>query len=407
MKMSNLKKTLLTAAVMSAIAGMPATGMAAASGFDDVPLDNWSYGAIQTLLKDGVIDSFDDNTFNGQKIVTRFEMAQIIRRADNKAVKSTTISEADKALVVKLAHEYKAELQQLKHGTLTSANENTSVVRPGKGGIIDFGDTKAYVRSDTKWSHPANKKKRELGHGAKKDLNFMDVELRGRYEFAPKWNARFMLEMMRNFSGNSLMKDGEGSIKEFSFDGPMKLGSTQGKFYLGRYKYKPVLGYVTKAYFQGARYNFKTGHKNRLNTEIAWGKFSSKYEPETDKIVNGDSSVSWLYSPASINTAILNLSYPLDRKTKLYGGAYWLYTDRKDYHGTQIFELAGQHQHNKEFKSYFDVARSNADSDRMLYYYGLKYHNDSIQQPKSWSWMLQYAWHEAKSTINSDLDIKN
>ena len=51
----------------------------------------------------------------------------------------------------------------------------------------------------------------------------MDVELRGRYEFAPKWNARFMLEMMRNFSGNSLMKDGEGSIKEFSFDGPMKL----------------------------------------------------------------------------------------------------------------------------------------------------------------------------------------
>ena len=141
MKQHSWKKQLLTAAVLGAITTIPATGMAAAAGgFDDVPHDNWSYGAIQTLLKDGVIDSFDDNTFNGQKIVTRFEMAQIVRRATNKAVNSTTLSDNDKALIIKLSQEYKKELTQLKSGSLSnsSASAGATMVRPGKNGIMDF-----------------------------------------------------------------------------------------------------------------------------------------------------------------------------------------------------------------------------------------------------------------------------
>ena len=149
MKQHSWKKQLLTAAVLGAITTIPATGMAAAAGgFDDVPHDNWSYGAIQTLLKDGVIDSFDDNTFNGQKIVTRFEMAQIVRRATNKAVNSTTLSDNDKALIIKLSQEYGKELNQLKSGSLSnsSASAGATMVRPGKNGIMDFSGTKAYIR---------------------------------------------------------------------------------------------------------------------------------------------------------------------------------------------------------------------------------------------------------------------
>lgn len=460
MKSRIMNKKLIAAVATGCLVGLTSPVFAAAAGgFDDVPRDNWSYGAIQTLLKDGVIDSFDDNTFNGQKIVTRFEMAQIIRRATNKAVNSSSVSSSDKELIIKLSKEYGKELNQLKSGSLSnSSNNSAAVVRPGKNGIMDFSGTKTYVRYDY-WNNKSNYTNRtDKSAGGDKGNFFMDVELRGRYEFAPKWNARFMYEMQRAISGQSLQEDGEGDLKEFSIDGPLKVGKLKNsKFQFGRFKYKPVLGYVTKAYMQGGIWNFQANKK--LKVEVAYGDLSERYyrsggyntsdvagvdkyriidskgnviasyDSKTDSkgviqnkdtktklpniattqksYYNSDSAYSVLYAPYSEQMGVISLRYQADRKTRLYGGFYTLNSKHKSFHDAQIYELAGQRTLDKDFTLYFDWARSSRSEDNSLYYLGLKYKNESLSKPHSWSWLVQGAFHEAKATINSDLDIKN
>ena len=103
------KKTLVSAITAALVVGAASTTFAAANPFSDVPADSWAYDAVSTLAKDGVIDGFPDGTFQGQKTMTRYEMAQIVARAMAK----TDMEKADKALVDKLAAEFAEELDNL------------------------------------------------------------------------------------------------------------------------------------------------------------------------------------------------------------------------------------------------------------------------------------------------------
>ena len=103
------KKTLVSAITAALVVGAASTTFAAANPFSDVPADSWAYDAVTTLAHDGVIDGFPDGTFQGQKTMTRYEMAQITARAMAK----TDLQKADKALVDKLAAEFAEELDNL------------------------------------------------------------------------------------------------------------------------------------------------------------------------------------------------------------------------------------------------------------------------------------------------------
>ena len=87
------------------------TGVAGAASnpFSDVPQDSWAYDAVATLAADGVIDGFPDGTYQGNKTMTRYEMAQIVARAMAKE----DLQKADKAIVDKLAAEFAEELDNL------------------------------------------------------------------------------------------------------------------------------------------------------------------------------------------------------------------------------------------------------------------------------------------------------
>ena len=61
-----------------AFAGLPAR--APATPFADVPADHWAYQAIQSLSADGLIDGYPDGSFNGDRPLTRYEMAAIVAR---------------------------------------------------------------------------------------------------------------------------------------------------------------------------------------------------------------------------------------------------------------------------------------------------------------------------------------
>ncbi len=82
---------------------------AAASPFSDVPDGHWAYDAVSQLAADGIIDGYGDNTFRGERNITRYEMAQMIAKAMAKSIDNLE----DKAMLDKLASEFSEELDNL------------------------------------------------------------------------------------------------------------------------------------------------------------------------------------------------------------------------------------------------------------------------------------------------------
>ena len=94
-----MKKTLLLAAVMAL--GVNA-GVYAANPFSDVPAGHWAYDAVNKLASEGVVEGYPDGTYGGDRLMTRYEMAQIVAKAMAKG-----------ANVDKLAAEFAGELDSL------------------------------------------------------------------------------------------------------------------------------------------------------------------------------------------------------------------------------------------------------------------------------------------------------
>ena len=90
-----MKKSLVLAMAMAL--GVTASAYAA-NPFSDVPAGHWAYDSINKLAAAGVIEGYGDTTFGGDKLMTRYEMAQIVAKGAN---------------VDKLAAEFADELDNL------------------------------------------------------------------------------------------------------------------------------------------------------------------------------------------------------------------------------------------------------------------------------------------------------
>ena len=94
-----MKKTLLLAAVMAF--GVNA-GVYAANPFSDVPAGHWAYDAVNKLAAEGVVEGYPGGIYGGDRLMTRYEMAQITAKAMAKG------ANADR-----LAAEFAGELDSL------------------------------------------------------------------------------------------------------------------------------------------------------------------------------------------------------------------------------------------------------------------------------------------------------
>lgn len=101
-------KKLIAAVGAACLLGSANVAGAANNAFADVPRDFWAYDAVSRLAADGIIEGYGDNTFQGNKAITRYEMAQITARAMAKNPQGE-----DKALVEKLQAEFSEELKTL------------------------------------------------------------------------------------------------------------------------------------------------------------------------------------------------------------------------------------------------------------------------------------------------------
>ena len=90
----------------------------AANPFSDVPAGHWAYDAVSELAAAGVVNGYPDGTFGGDKLMTRYEMAQIVAKAM-----------ANGANVDKLAAEFADELDALgvRVANLEKKSDNVKV----------------------------------------------------------------------------------------------------------------------------------------------------------------------------------------------------------------------------------------------------------------------------------------
>lgn len=105
-----MKKCLILLVIVALIATSAMASAAVANSFSDVPKAHWAYGAVNSLVKDGVIEGYGDGTFNGDKTITRYEFAILITKALDKY---QTASVAQKAIIDKLSSEFATELNAL------------------------------------------------------------------------------------------------------------------------------------------------------------------------------------------------------------------------------------------------------------------------------------------------------
>ena len=162
-----MKKSLVLAMAMALGVTASAYG---ANPFSDVPAGHWAYDSINKLAAAGVIEGYGDATFGGDKLMTRYEMAQIVAKAMAKG-----------ANVDKLAAEFADELDNLgvRVASLEKKADNVKIT----------GELRYHYKDD----------------GA--DINGYATELRSRIwvkgQINDDWTYTGMLENIQNLKNDS------------------------------------------------------------------------------------------------------------------------------------------------------------------------------------------------------------
>jgi hypothetical protein len=112
-----------------------------AGPFSDVPYGHWAYNAVSKLVSKGIIKGYPDNTFKGNKPVTRYEVAMMIAKALGE-IKSgkANVSSTDLATLEKLTVEFSDELALLGV-KVTALEDDTKAMKK------DIADLKSKLAS--------------------------------------------------------------------------------------------------------------------------------------------------------------------------------------------------------------------------------------------------------------------
>jgi len=105
-----MKKKLVATLAAAMILGVAGTSFAAANPFSDVPAKHWAYASVMNLSQAGIVDGYGDGTYKGDKVITRYEMAQMVAKA---MARSDKADAKQKAEIDKLATEFSEELNVL------------------------------------------------------------------------------------------------------------------------------------------------------------------------------------------------------------------------------------------------------------------------------------------------------
>ena len=168
-----MKKSLVLAMAMAL--GVTASAYAA-NPFSDVPAGHWAYDAVNKLAAEGVVDGYPDGTYGGDKLMTRYEMAQIVAKAM-----------ANGANVDKLAAEFADELDSLgvRVANLEKKSDNVKITGQIRASYFDADDkghqgrlrTRLFVNGaiNEDWAYTGRFENNQYFDGADEEKDYSDA----------------------------------------------------------------------------------------------------------------------------------------------------------------------------------------------------------------------------------------
>ena len=188
-----------TALLALAFAALSATAFAAdgADSFSDVPKDHWSYEALDYLAKNGVIEGYTDGTFQGNRTMSRYEMAAITARA----MQASNLDIGARSVLEKLEKEYGSELATLR----AQVEQNTEDIKKNREAIERF-KVHGFVR--TQYDYDKNTDADTLDRSA----NRFYMDLRLDMKVNDIWTVKAQSETNRHYNNGHLR--GENAMNE-------------------------------------------------------------------------------------------------------------------------------------------------------------------------------------------------
>jgi len=204
----------------------------AANPFSDVPAGHWAYDSVAKLAAAGVVDGYADGAFDGDKLMTRYEMAQIVAKAMAKG------ADCDK-----LAAEFADELDTL--------GVRVAKLEKGADAVKITGQIRANYRDVS---------------DAQGDYTRMRTRLFVKGAINDDWTYTGRFENNQYFSGHATTYDGDTKVlKEYGAAGEddVKLnwayvsGKIGGvKVDLGRQDFKVGQGFVIDSRHDGVKASY-------------------------------------------------------------------------------------------------------------------------------------------------------
>ena len=251
-----MKKSLVLAMAMAL--GVTASAYAA-NPFSDVPAGHWAYDAVNKLAAAGVVDGYPDGTYGGDKLMTRYEMAQIVAKAMAKG-----------ANVDKLAAEFADELDSLgvRVANLEKKADNVKVT-----GVVKY----SYAAYDgDKLGTTGKDDTKNGGKDTTRSSNYQsrlrtDIWVTGQVN--DDWTYTGMFRNQQFFSGEEANVGEEGTSFQRAYVNG-KLGGLAVQ--AGRYNFTdPTGGNIHDTRMDGAQLSY--GKDVKLTA--GYGKATDAYEP--------------------------------------------------------------------------------------------------------------------------------
>lgn len=381
-----MKKRAIGILMTAIFLGQTGTGSANSNPYDDVPLDDWSYGAVAGLVHQGLIRGLDDGAFHKDQILTRNEMAVIVAKAMSKEGKA---DEETKAVIDRLAQEYTDELDAIgvhKSAAKKEITEKTAAENKmdrfsfsGTGRIrFDQGDTggKTVQRGTKTGNYTPN--------------SHINLDINYAYQINKDWSLKGENEYGRQLNYGGENETLQNSVFEQMYlNGPV--GNTMVK--AGRFSAYSPQGLVYDDKVTGGQVKFG---KNVITTLEA-GKATSTDDNASVVLDSGT------YSYYSQNYQSVLFDVPVSKVSNLHAGYYHIggnllqHQVADDYVG--YYTLGADTALAKNLRLDVVYAKSNAkgvassgitSEDQKAYLVKLTYKSADLRKPKTFDLFAMY-----------------
>ena len=351
-----MKKSLVLAMAMAL--GVTASAYAA-NPFSDVPAGHWAYDAVNKLAAEGVVDGYPDGTYGGDKLMTRYEMAQIVAKAMAKG-----------ANVDKLAAEFADELDSLgvRVANLEKKADNVKIT----------GQIRASYRSNDNGADSGRLRTRLFLNGQINE----DWTYTGRFE------------------NNQYYKDQTGKNNETAGDDNIDLN------------WAYVSGPIGGVQLDAGRLNFKPHTGNILDTEFDGAKLAYGDNVKLTGYVGKAAKDVFDYDYNHSKVSSDDRLYIADLSAKMgVVDAYVSYYNVDNGYGQEIWNVGASVPVVKDLKLSAEYMNGSADEDNGYdnngYVVGLAYKGAKAAKPGSWGIYANYYDMPALTVLNNTNDSYN